>query len=192
MPIHSEVESRSGGEPRRFRDVSPSEAAEAELTWFFNEAEIAMDERSNYCARISGCGVDTLEEVERRAEARHAAGKINDRLVRLRSTDALLLSGLYTERAWSDAVEAALPQGLAGAASALPRVRLDHVRALVRGQTHAKDVRAFIEEVVRKGRRKLVAEWRAELELACAIAVTAYERARGDGPSVVPDEGVGQ
>jgi hypothetical protein len=33
-----------------------------------------------------------------------------------------------------------------------------------------------------------VAEWRAELELACAIAVTAYERVRGDGPSVVPDE----
>jgi hypothetical protein len=28
---------------RRFRDVSPSEAAEAELTWFFNEAETAIE-----------------------------------------------------------------------------------------------------------------------------------------------------
>jgi hypothetical protein len=188
MPINSEIKNRSGGEPRRFRDVSPSEAAEAELTWFFNEAENAMDERSNYRTRLAGCGIDTLEEVERRADARHAAGKINDRLVRLRSTDAQLLSGLYTARAWSDAVEAALPRGLAGAASALPRVRLDHVRALARGQTHAKDVRAFIEEVVRKRRRKLVAEWRAELELACASAVTAYERVRGDGPSILPEE----
>jgi hypothetical protein len=188
MPTNHEIESRSDGEPRRFRDVSPSEAAEAELTWFFNEAEIAMDEQSNYCARLAGSGIDTLEEVERRAEARHAAGKIKDRLVRMRSTDALLLAGLYTERAWSDGVEAALPGGLAGAASALLRVRLDHVRGLAREQTHAKDVRAFIEEVVRKGHRKLVAEWRAELELACAVAVTAYERVRGDGPSVVPQE----
>jgi hypothetical protein len=192
MRINSEIQNRSDCEPRRFRDVSPSEAAEAELTWFFNEAEIAMDSESNYCARLAGCGIDTLAEVERRAEARHAAGKINDRLVRLRSTDALLLSGLYTDRAWSDAVEAALPRGLAGAASALPRVRLEHVRALARGQTHAKDVRAFIEDVVRKGHRKLMAEWRAELELACAIAVTAYERVRGEGGSVVPYEGVGQ
>jgi hypothetical protein len=130
MPIHSEIETRSGDrcEQRRFGDVSPSEAAEAELTWFFNEAAIAMDERSNCCARLPGCGIDTLEEVERRAEARHAAGKIKDWLVRLRSTDALLLAGLYTERAWSDAVEAALPGGLAGAASALPRARLEHVR----------------------------------------------------------------
>jgi hypothetical protein len=188
MTMNNNIETRSACAQRRFRDVSPSEAAEAELTWFFNEAEIAMDERSNYCARLAGCGIDTLEEVERRAEARHSAGKIKDRLETLRSIDALLLSGLYTEHPWSDAVEAALPGGLAGAASALPRVRVEHVRALARAQTHAKDVCAFIEEVVRKGRPELVAEWRAELELACAIAVTAYERVRGDGPCVVPEE----
>jgi hypothetical protein len=188
MTMNNDIETRSTCEQRRFRDVSPSKAAEAELSWFFNEAEIAMDERSNYCARLAGCGIDTLEEVERRAEARHSAGKIKDRLERLRSTDALLLSGLYTERPWSEAVEAALPRGLAGAASALPRVRVEHVRALARAQTRAKDVCDFIEEVVRKGRPELVAEWRVELELACAIAVTSYERVRGDGPSVVPEE----
>ena len=192
MTMNNTIETRSACAQRRFRDVSPSEAAEAELTWFFNEAEIAMDGQSNYCARLAGCGVETLDEVERRLEAQHSAGKINDRLKRLRSTDALLLSGLYTERPWSQAVDAALPGGLAGAASALPRVRVEHVRALARAQTRAKDVCAFIEEVVRKGRPELVAEWRAELELACAIAVTAYERVRGDGPSVVPTEEVGQ
>ena len=30
--------------------------------------------------------------------------------------------------------------------------------------------------------------WRAELEVACALAVAAYERVRDDGPSVVPEE----
>jgi hypothetical protein len=188
MTMNRENEIRSGCEQRRFRDVSPSEAAEAELTWFFNEAETAMDEPSNFCVLLAGGTRSNLEEVERRAEARHAAGKINDRLQRLRSTDALLLSGLYTERPWSDAVEGALPGGLAGAAYASPRVRVEYVRALARAQTHAKDVGAFIEEVVRKGRPDLVAEWRAELELACAISVTAYERVRGDGPSAVPAE----
>jgi len=38
MQVPSEEQSRERV-VRRFRDVSPSEAAEAELTWFFNEAE---------------------------------------------------------------------------------------------------------------------------------------------------------
>jgi hypothetical protein len=186
--------SGSGNEcgPRRYRDVWPSEAAVAELTWFFNQAEIDMDGQSNMCARLAGCTIETLDEVERRAEARHSAGKIYDRLKRLRETDALLLSGLFLERYWSDAVDAALPAGLAGAAAVCPRVRVEHLRALARAQTRTKDARAFVEEVVRKGRPQLVAEWRAELELYCAIAVHAYERVRGDGPSVVPSEEDGQ
>jgi len=182
--------SGSGSEcgERRYRDVSPSEAAVAELTWFFNQAETDMDGQSNMCARLAGCTIETLDEVERRAEARHSAGKIYDRLRRLRETDALLLSGLFIEPYWPDVVEAALPGGLAGAAAVCARVRVEHLRALARGQTNAKDARAFVAEVVRRGRRELVAEWRAELELYCAIAVHAYERVRGDGPSVVPSE----
>jgi len=188
MPMYEEIDTRSECGPRKYRDVSPSKAAQAELTWFFNEAESAMDDQSNFCARLAGCGVDTLEAVERRAEARHSAGKIYDRLKRVTSTDALLLSGLYIERYWSDEVEAALPGGIAGAAAVCARVRVEHLRALARAQTRAKDARAFVEEIVRKGRPELVAEWRAELELAPSIAVAAYERVRGNGPSVVPEE----
>jgi hypothetical protein len=173
---------------RRFHDVSPSEAAEAELRWFFNEAESTIDLPSNFQGLIAGASPGSLDDVERRAEAMHSARKIHDRMKRLRTSDALLLSGLYTDRPWSDAVTAALPDGLAGAAHASVCVRAEYLTALARCQTRAKNVVDFIEEVVRKGRPGLVVAWRAELEVACAIAVAAYERARGDGPSVVPDE----
>jgi hypothetical protein len=131
---------------RRFRDVAPSTAAEAERRWFFNEAEAEIDTPSNFCGLIVGVSPTSAEAVERRMDARHAAGKINDWLKRLSTTQALLLGGLYTERPWS--------------------------------------------EEVTKGRRDLVNAWRAELELACALAVHAYDRARGNRPCVVPqDEG---
>ena len=72
-------------------------------------------------------------------------------------------------------------------------MRVEYLRALARVQTRAKNVAAFVEEVVRKGREDLLAAWRSEVELTCALAVAAYERVRGDGPSVVPDdEGVGR
>ena len=72
MQVPSEEQSRDRG-VRRFRDVSPSEAAEAELKWFFNEAETAIEQPSNFQGLVAGCSPTSLEEVERRAEAIHAA-----------------------------------------------------------------------------------------------------------------------
>lgn len=80
------------------------------------------------------------------------------------------------------------PDGLAGAAEASVGVRVEYLRALARVQTRANNVAAFVEEVVRRGRKDLMAAWRSEVELSCALAVSAYERVRGDGPSVVPDD----
>jgi hypothetical protein len=174
--------------PRRFRDVTPSAAAEAELRWFFNEAEAEIDQPSNYCSLLAGVRRTTEDEVERRIEAQHAAGKINGWLKRLHTTEALLLAGLYTERPWSDEVTTALPFGLAGAAEAHATVRVEWLRAVARGQTRARNVAAWIEDVVHKGRRDLVDAWRAELELSCALAVRAYDRARGNRACVVPSE----
>jgi hypothetical protein len=172
--------------PRRFRDVTPSAAAEAELRWFFNEAEAEIDQPSNFCALLAGAPSPTsADAVERRMEARHAAGKINGWLKCLHTTQALLLAGLYTERPWSDEVTEALPFGLAGAAEADATVRVEWLRAVARGQTRARNVAAWIEDVVHKGRRDLVDAWRAELELSCALAVRAYDRARGNRPCVV-------
>jgi hypothetical protein len=179
----------TGGRRQRrlFRDFLPSAAADAELTWFFNEAETAIDQPSNFQGLIGGAPPTSLEEVERRAEAMHAARKIHDRLQRLGAADVRLLSGLYTERPWSHAVTRALPGGLAGAAWASIPVRIAYVHALARAQTRAKNVADFIEEVVRSGRTEPVAAWREQLELACAVALRAYERVRRGGPSVVPE-----
>jgi hypothetical protein len=169
--------------------VSPSEAADAELTWFFNHAEIDIDLPSTFEGIVRGISPTSLEAVERRLEAMHSARKIHDRLTRLRPPDSLLLSGLYIERVWPAAVLEALPGGLAGAAEASVRVRVEYVRAVGYARTRARSVAEFLEEVVREGRADLLAEWRAELEIACAIAINAYERVRGDGPSVVPEVG---
>ncbi len=174
--------------PRRFRDVTPSAAAEAELRWFFNEAEAEIDMPSNHCSLLAGVRRPTEEEVERRLEAQHAAGKINGWLKSLHTTQALLLAGLYIERPWSDEVTKALPFGLAGAAEAYPTVRVEWLRAVARSQTRARSVADWIEHVVHLGRRDLVDAWRAELELSCALAVRAYDRARGNRPCVVPTD----
>lgn len=165
-----------------------SAAADAELRWFFNEAEIAIDQPSNFRALLVGASPASLAAMERRAEAIHSARKIRDGLEGLRAADALLLCGLYTERTWSRAVARALPRGLAGAALGSMRVRAAHIQALAHDKTAARDVAAFIEEVVASGRTEVVAAWRDELELACASARRAYERARTRGPSVVPPE----
>ncbi|HTQ41360.1 MAG TPA: hypothetical protein VMI75_01295 [Polyangiaceae bacterium] len=190
MSMHNPNPSRTLVEvpQRRFRDVTPSAAAEAELRWFFNEAESEIDVPSNICAHLWGISPTSAEAVERRIEAQHAAGKINGWLKCLHTTQALLLAGLYTERPWSEEVTKALPWGLAGAAEAYPTVRVEWLRAVALGQTRARNVAAWIEDVVHKGRRDLVDAWRAELELACAMAVHAYDRARGTRPCVVPHD----
>jgi hypothetical protein len=58
----------------------------------------------------------------------------------------------------------------------------------MRGGTKAKSVVAWLEELVRRGGAGAVDAWRNDVERACAIAVRAYERVRGDGSSVVPEE----
>jgi hypothetical protein len=171
---------------RRFRDVTPSPAAEAELRWFFNEAESEIDTPSNFCVHLAGASPTSAEAVERRMEAQHAAGKINDWLKCLHTNQALLLAGLYTEQPWSEAVTEVLPFGLAGAAAAYASVNVEHLRAIARCETRARSVKDWIEEVVRKGRRDLVDGWRAELELELSMAIHTYDRARGKRPCVVP------
>jgi hypothetical protein len=188
MTMNKNIPTSSGRSRHRFRNVTPGAAADAELTWFFNEAEIAIDMPSNFLGLLTGVLPTSLEAVERRAEAMHSARKIYDWLQRIPSTDMRILAGFYTERPWSNVVNRALPGGLAGAAAASVEVRVEYARALGRAQTRAKNVVEFIEEVVRKGRLDLVAAWRDEVVVACATAVTAYERVRGDRPSVVPED----
>ena len=137
------------------RTPSPSAVAEAELRWFFNEAEIAADLPSNFQALLAGASPTSLESVERRAEAMHAARKIQERLARLSPAHAVLLAGFFTARPWSGPVARALPGGLAGAARVSPQLLAAYVGAPMR----AGNVTDFVEETVATapaaGRRRL-------------------------------------
>jgi hypothetical protein len=172
----------------RFGDVSPSDATVRELTWFFNEAESAMEEPSNYCRLVAGGTASTADEEVARIEALHAAGKINAWLAAVHTTEALLLAGLFTERAWPRRVERALGV-LAGAVEASPVVRAEHLRAVATVRTSAKTVTARLVEVIAHVGPASVVAWKRDAERACAIAIRAYERARGTGPCAAPDDG---
>jgi hypothetical protein len=187
---NSRVRGAPPGGPARGRlgAFSPSATGDEELRWFFNEAEIAIDQPSNFQGMLCGDSPTSLQAVERRAEAVHAANKIGERLRRLRPMDAQLLAGLYTERPWSRAVTLALPGGLAGAACVSVPVGAAYTRARGRLETRARDVSEFVEEVVRKGRGELIACWRNQVQVGCSIAIRAYERVSRGGPSVVPEE----
>ncbi len=184
------VESMSGAGGRRARlhvgNVSPSAAADEELHWFFNEAESEIDVPSSFCALLAGVPRDSLESMEDRAEALHAAGKIRARLEAVSVTDARMLESLYTERPWPAKVERALGV-LAGPVEAMAVVRVEHLRAIARMRTGTKTVTAWLEELLAADRAAL-APWRQEAERSCKIALVAYERVRGKGPSVVPTE----
>ncbi len=174
--------------PLQFGDVKPSLQAQEELRWFFNEAEREIGEPSAFCALVAGHTASSMDEVERRQEAMHAAGTINRRLQSLGVSHALMLSGLYTEKRWPKLLGRVLGR-LAGAVEALPTVRAQYLRALIGAQTKSKCVEAWLEELIQSGGPAAVQDWRREAQLACALASHAYERARGDGPSVVPTEG---
>jgi hypothetical protein len=170
-----------------FGDVTPTEAAGRELRWFFNEAEEACEQPSNYEGLLLGGVVPTsLEAVEDRAEAIHAAGKIGGWLKRMSVADALMLEGVYRERVWPRAVERALG-ALAGAVVALPTVKVLHLRALAGARTEAGTAAEWVEEVA-KERPEALGAWRVEAERAAGIAVRAYERVRGKGECVVAEE----
>jgi hypothetical protein len=174
-------------EEMRFGDFQPSLEAHAELRWFFNDAASEMDTPSSF-ATLSGEGSPTsVEAVERRAEAVHAAGKINRWLRAVPVGHALLLQGLFTEREWPSPVARVLGQ-LAGAVEASPSVRALHLRARVAAKTCTTSAGAWLREVIEQGGPEAVADWMREAEVACALAMRAYERVRGGSACVVPWE----
>ncbi len=185
MPMNDQTDSQTDAQlTRSFCGVTPSLAADAELTWFFNDAETAIEVPSNLPRLLVGLTASTLEEEEERMEAKHAADWIRDRLLSIPLAQARTLEALYLERPWPRRVERALGE-LTGPVEALPVVRAEHLRALARGHTSQRACVWWLDELVKANRRALEV-WRPEAELACAVAITAYERVRGRGASVVP------
>lgn len=169
-----------------FDDVSPSPEAADELTWFFNEAECAIGVLSANAALIEGVKHMSLERAEACAEAVHAAHEIWTRLKAISVADARVLEGLCAERCWPALLVARLGR-LAGVVEGMPAVRAQYLAAVVQRHTCATDVTSWLEELAAHGAASL-AGWNDEARRACAAAISAYELARGDGPSVVPRE----
>lgn len=174
----------------QFRDVVPSDAADRELRWFFNDAEEACEQPSNYVCLLGGASPTNMAAVEARAEAVHARATIRTWLEAVSVADVLQLQGVYLERAWPRAIRKALGM-LAGAVEALPTVRVLYMRALITAKTEADTVVAWLEEHA-KAEDDVLSRWKEEAEMRCAMAIRAYERARGTVECVVPEEEVGQ
>ena len=174
-------------EPMRFGDFTPSLGAHAELRWFFNDAASEMDTPSSFGALSGEDSPTSVEAVERRAEAAHAAGKINRWLQAIPVGHALLLQGLYTEREWPRPVARILGP-LAGAVEASPTVRALHLHARITERTCTPSVGAWLGEVIEQGGPEAVAAWLQEAEVTCRLALQAYETARGGSECVVPGE----
>jgi hypothetical protein len=188
MGISRDLKAGVGGSKLQFGDVSPSKAADEELRWFFNEAESAVEQPSNFIGLLAGLSPTSLEAVEERAEAMHAAGKVRKRLEALSTTHALVLEALYRERVWPRAVTRALGD-VAGVIAASATIRVLHLRALAGARTEADTAVEWLEELV-AAKAGVLATWRKDAERDCVIALCAYERVRGKGGSVVPDEEV--
>ena len=166
----------------------PSRAAEAELTWFFTEAESEVDLPSNFCL-IGGGAHSGMAAVENRLDAMHAASKVRKRLDQLPASYRDALVALYTERTWPARIEKALGR-YAGVVEASPIVRGKYAIALARGRTKAPSPARWIDELLERVGIAAVAEWLRAAERECDRALRVYDTIRGRGtPCAAPGRG---
>jgi hypothetical protein len=99
------------------------------------------------------------------AHAMHQARRIWERLKRIGERHEMVLEALYTERRWPRAIEH----------------RFRHLAGVVEALSGG------FEKLVVDGSEQ-VAWWREQAANACAHALSAYEKVRGEGPSVAPQE----
>ncbi|HEX8794063.1 MAG TPA: hypothetical protein VF765_24140 [Polyangiaceae bacterium] len=171
---------------RRFGDVVPSRAADAELTWFFNDAAMEIDQPSVQGALFEDKRPGSAEALDARADALHAGRKIWERLQQIGERECSVLAALYTGECWPRTLARKLVH-LAGVVEAMPSVRADYLRAHMQGRTTAANTTQWLDELAEHGPEQLDA-WRAQALRACAQALAAYERVRGRTGSVVPEE----
>ena len=169
----------------------PSRAAEAELTWFFTEAESEVDLPSNF-GIIGGGAHSSLAAVENRLDAMHAASKIRRHLDAMPVSYRDALVALYTERTWPPRIERALGR-YAGVVEASPIVRAKYAIALARCRTKAPSPTRWMEELLERVGKAAVAEWLRAAERDCDRALRVYDTVRGRGtPCAAPRRGRGE
>jgi hypothetical protein len=171
---------------RRFGDVLVSPEADDELTWFFNEAGEQIEPPSIQGILLDGRHPGHPWLLEARAEALHAGRKIWGRMQNIGAREGAVLEALYTERVWPRALVRKLGH-LTGVVEATPRVRAEHLGQRMLGRTAAATTTEWLEALV-AARSEELRGWRDDALDASGRALSAYERARGKGPSVVPQE----
>jgi hypothetical protein len=162
----------------------PTRAADAELTWFFTEAESEVDLPSNFGA-IGGASPCSLAAVENRLDAMHRAGKVRGHLDALPLAYRNALVALYTECTWPPRVERALGR-YAGVVEASPIVKLQYARALARGLTKTPSPARWLDELIDRGGPATVAGYLREAERECSRALRVYDTIRRPGPTLAP------
>jgi len=186
--VARKAETRTAGlhAGHRFGEVVVGAAADEELTWFFNDAGTECTHRSRLAAALDRHRPNTAAALVNCAEAIHQARKISDRLESLTPRDAHVLRLLYTDRVWPGPLVKRFGP-VVGVVEGLVRVRADYVTARMEQRTTTTSTTAWLEELVGRCCKDL-AVWRRDALAACEQAVAAYEKARGDDPSVVPQE----
>jgi hypothetical protein len=170
----------------RFGDVLVGIRTDEELSWFFNDAGTEMGLPSILAAADTGRGAGSLEVTEANLEARHAAHKIRDRLEIIGLRNERVLETLYTDRIWPGTLVRRFGP-VVGVVEGLVAVRCQYLHARLAQRTKARSTRAWLEELVARCSKDLVA-WRIDAFRAVEQAVKAYERALGKDASVVPSE----
>jgi len=169
---------------RRFGDVIVSPDADHELNWVFNEADPQTELPSLQGAFPDVPSEYSPEAAVARADVRHAARKIAARFENMGVREWRVLGALYTERPWPRELVRRLGH-LAGVVESLPGVRAEHLGARMMKRTAAATTTEWLEELAASVSADLVA-WRKQAVLACERAISAYQKARGNGPSVAP------
>ena len=171
---------------RRFGDVLVSMESDEELNFFFNSAEVQMGNPSIQCLWEDDTNPYGMRAVLARDEAGIAAHKIRGRLENLAVRDAMVLSALYTDRPWPWVLTRRLHH-LVGVVESMPGVRADYFAPYFTGRTQALYPSAWLTELAVSDVEQLSA-WRKQAVRDCEQAVGAYQRTRGNGPSVAPKE----
>jgi len=173
------------GHLRAVADPPPDAKALRELRWFFQEAESAVDTASNFAGLADGSRLD--EGVERRAEALHAAEKIGGWLKALPAGDQAVLIALFRPGGVPDDLAPSL--GELAALEAISRWAAEEHRAgLASGRAGTRSPLGMVAERIAVQGALVAAEARSEAEQMRTRAIRAYERERGPGPCVVPEE----
>jgi hypothetical protein len=174
--------------------LGASDAADEELTWFFEEALSAIEPPSNYermlmklALRASTREANELDEAaEARVEALHAARTIYERLMTLAPDDRSVIRALYTPvdlPAWlEDACGWLTPL-----VCVLPLVLRELEEARACGRTQALTAADWLAGIVLAEGAEAVQPLVEEARGAAARALIAYESTRAGFPrSVVP------